>query len=427
MIRDTSAQDRPLARPAHPLRRRPLALALAATAVVALSAAALPAARRLATSPGTTSVRLDRLAVATVERGPFVRDVQSEGQVVAASSPTLFAPDAGTVTLLVHAGDRVRKDAVLATVDSPSLRARLAQEVATEDTLRTDVQRAEVDARDQRAKLQREEEDARIDVQAAQTDLDRQSRAFEAGAAPGMAVDRAKDTLQKSTLALEHASSALHLKDDSLRFDAQSRRQALERQALLVRELRRQVDALSVRAPVDGQVGQLLVDERASVAKDAKLLTVVDLGAFEVQTHVPESFARELSPGMAGEIVVDGKTWRARLGAISPEVVEGQVGARLRFDGAAPPALRQNQRVSVRLIVDQRPDVLSVAAGRFIDEGGGAHAYVLRDGVAERTDVRLGARGVDRVEVLSGLRAGDRVVIGGGESFGGAARVAVTQ
>jgi len=425
MIRDTSSQDRPLAHDA-PGRRR-LAIAAGVAAVVAVSAAALPAARRVFTMPGATSVRLDRLAIGIVERGPFLRDIQAEGQVVAASSPTLFAPDAGTVTLRVHAGDRVAKDQVLATIDSPSLRARLAQELATEATLRTDVLRAGVDASEQRAALQRTEEDARIDVQAAETDLARQTRAFEAGAAAGMQVDRAKDTLQKARIALAHAESGLHLKDDSLKFDVQAKQQALARQTLLVQDVKRQVDALDVRSPVDGQVGQLMVDERASIARDAKLLTVIDLGAFEVQTRVPESFARELAAGMPGEIGVNGQVFHARVSAISPEVVESQVAARLRFDGAMPPQLRQNQRLSVRIVIDRRENVLSVSAGRFVDESGGAAAYVLRDGVAERRPVRLGARGVDRVEVVDGLHEGDRVVIGGAESFQGAPRVVVSQ
>src|SRR5262249_6997043 len=182
--------------------------------------------------------------------------------------------------------------------DSPAGRHRLAQEHATEASLRHDVMRAQVDANEQRAALQHAQEDARIDLQAAETDLARQQRAFDAGAAPGMQVDRAKDTLQKARLALAHAEAGLHLKDDSLKFDVQAKQQALARQSLLVQDVKRQVEALSVRSPVDGQVGQLLVDERANLAKDAKLMTVIDLGAFEVQTHVPESLARDLSTGM---------------------------------------------------------------------------------------------------------------------------------
>ena len=412
MIRDTSSQDTAIARPKG---RRRVAIVATGVAAIALTAWSLPQARRLM---GTgSSVSIERLALDDVARGPFVRDIQAEGRVVAAFSPTLFAPAAGAVTLQVHAGDTVKKGQVLATLASPDLSAKLAQELATADTLQTDTLRAKVDADETRAALQGTRDNAAIDVKAAETDLTRQQKAFDAGAGSGMQVDHARDTLEKARIALAHAEAGVHSRDDSLKFDVQSKEQAHARQVLLVDDLKRQVGELVVRSPVDGQVGQLFVAERASVAKDAQLLTVIDLTQLEVQMQVAESFARDLAVGMPGEISGNGQTWKARVSGISPEVVANEVAARLRFDGAMPGQLRQNQRLSVRVLLDQRSDVLSVRAGSFIDESGGQYAYVVRDGVAVKTPVRLGARSVDRVEILSGLKPGDRVVVSGAENF----------
>ena len=412
MIRDTSSQDTVIARPP---RRRRLMVVAAAVAVLALGAWSLPHARQMLGTGG--SVSAERLGLDDVGRGPFVRDIQAEGRVVAAFSPTLFAPAAGAVTLQVHAGDSVTKGQVLATIASPELSAKLAQEQSTADTLQTDTLRGRVEAGEQRAALQGARENAAIDVKAAETDLARQQKAFDAGAAAGMQVDHARDALEKARIALSHAEAGLHSKDDSLKFDVQAREQAHARQVLLVEDLKRQVAELTVRSPVDGQVGQLFVAERASVAKDAQLLTVIALSQLEVQMQVAESFARDLAVGMPGEIAGNGRTWKARVSGISPEVVANQVAARLRFEGDMPEQLRQNQRLSVRVLLDQRPDVLSVRAGSFIDESGGQYAYVVRDGVAVKTPVRLGARSVDRVEILSGLKPGDRVVVSGAENF----------
>ena len=422
MIRDTSSQDRPLAKPKG---RRRLVVAGAVVAVLVLAGWSLPQARRLLGTPG--SVNSERLGFDDVARGPFVRDIQAEGKVVAAFSPTLFAPQSGAATVLVHAGDTVRKGQVLATIASPELTAKLAQELGTADTLQTDALRSQVDADQQRAELKAARENAAIDVKAAETDLARQQRAFEAGAAAGMQVDHARDTLEKARIALAHAEAGLHTKDDSLKFDVQSHQQAHARQQLVVEDMKRQLAELQVRSPVDGQVGQLFIAERANVAKDAQLLSVIDLSALEVQMEVAESFARDLAVGMPGEISGNGQTWKARVSGVSPEVVNNQVSARLKFDGTMPEQLRQNQRLSVRVLLDQRPDVLSVRTGAFVDESGGAYAYVVRDGVAQKTPIRLGARSVDRVEILSGLRAGDRVVISGAENFHGEPSVAIAR
>ena len=438
MIRDTSSQDIPIARPRA---NRRIGLIAAAVALVALSAWALPQARHLLDT--NASVSVERLGLDDVSRGPFVRDIQAEGRVVAAFSPTLFAPAGGAVTLQVHAGDSVKKGQVLATIASPELAAKLAQEQSTADTLQTDTLRAKVDAGEQRAALQGARENAAIDVKAAETDLARQRKAFEAGAAAGMQVDHARDALEKARIALAHAEASLHSKDDALKFEVQAKEQAHARQGLLVDDLKRQVAELAVRSPVDGQVGQLFVAERASVAKDAQLLTVIDLSQLEVEMQVAETFARDLAVGMGGEISGNGQTWKAKVSRISPEVVQNQVAARLRFHddpqppgtasapqaghaGTMPEHLRQNQRLSVRVLLDERPDVLSVRSGSFIDESGGQYAYVVRDGVAVKTPVRLGARSVDRVEILSGLKAGDRVVVSGAENFHAAPTVGLS-
>lgn len=424
MIRDTTAQDRPL--PDGPNRRRRwLTLAAGALLLAGTAWTLAPALQRLLAAE--SAVSLARLTVAEVQAGPFVRDIAAEGRVVAAVSPTLYAPSAGAVTIKVQAGASVTRGQVLAVIESPELRARLAQELSSADTLQAEHLRAQVDARQQRATLKGAFETARIEHSTAENNLARQLKAFEAGAVSGMQVEQARDALARAAVALAQATEGLTLREDSLRFDVQARQLAHARQLLVVQDLQRQQAALQVRSPVDGQVGQLFVAEHATVARDAQLLSVVDLSALEVQMQVAESFARDLATGMPGQISGNGQSWAAKVSAISPEVVNNEVAARLRFDGSTPGQLRQNQRLSVRVLLDQREHVLAVRRGSFVDEGGGAWAYVLHDGLAVKTPVRLGARSLDKVEVLQGLKAGDRVVIGGSEAFAGAERVALAR
>lgn len=419
-FRDTSEQDRPLERPT---RRRPLLLAGGAVAVGLVVLLGGGRLRQMLSADSAVSAA--RLTLATVDVAPLTRDVAGEGRVVAAQSPTLFAPGAGTVTLVVKAGDPVKRGQVLARVDSPELTNRLAQERSHVDALKADLARAEVEARQQTAALQSAYENARIDQQTAANDLARQTQAFEAGATARMQVERAQDALAKARLAHDQARDLRGLKTDSLKLDVQAKQSALSRQQLLVSDLERQVAELQVRSPVDGQVGQLFIADRTNVSRDARLLSVIDLSALEVQMQVAESFARELQPGMPGEINGNGQRWAGEVSSVSPEVVNGEVAARLRFAGNQPEQLRQNQRLSVRVLLDKRDKVLGVARGSFVDEGGGSFAYVVRDGVAQKVPVKLGARSLERVEVISGLVAGDRVVISGADNFKGAERVLI--
>jgi HlyD family secretion protein len=422
MIRDTSATDRLVE--LKPNRKRQMMLAGAGVIVLALLAWLAPGIGRLFSASG--SVSASRLSFATVERGLFVRDIAAEGKVVAAVSPTLYATSGGAVTLLVRAGDTVKKGQVLATIVSPELTNKLAQEQNNADAMQVDYLRAQIDARKQRSALQKAFDNAKIDEQTAERDLARNQKAFSEGAVSGMQVDRAKDTLDKAKIAFEHARSDLGMDNDSLKFDIQSKKLAHERQLLMVADLKRQVDDLNVKSPVDGQVGQLFIAEKATVAKDAQLLSVIDLSALQVEMQVPESFARDLGIGMTGEISGNGNTWKGIVSAISPEVVNGEVAARLRFDGETPKQLRQNQRLSVRVLLDRRENVLTVQRGSFVDESGGSYAYVVRDGIATKTPIRVGASSIDKVEILEGLKQGDRIVISGTDNFKGAAKVAIS-
>ena len=421
-FRDTQGQDVVLQQPGS-WRRHRRRLLLAAGAAIA---AALLVALLLRYVSASNSVSLSRLEIAAVQRGPFVRDIAADGRVVAAVSPTLYAAAAGTVRYRVQAGDAVSKGALLGVVDSPELTNRLAQEQATLQSLGLDAQNEQLQAQQRRLTARQKLEDARIDLKTAQTELDRYTRAFRLGAVPEINMLRARDARDKARIALRHAEQDRGLENERVAFNMRSKRLAVARQKLVVADLQRQVDALTLRAPVTGQVGQLAVADRTQVAKDAPLLSVVDLSALEVEIKVPESFARDLAPGMPAGIGGDGKHWSGVVGAISPEVVAGEVAARVRFAGPRPEGLRQNQRLSVRVVLQRVADAITVARGPSLDSEGGSAVYVLHGDLAVRTPVRLGPSSIDRVQILAGLKPGERVVVAGAESFHDAPRVVIS-
>ena len=419
MLRDTSGQDR-VVEPQNPFKRHRKII----IAVLALIAVLLVLIVYLMRYSGAgRSVDRARVAIATVERGSFVRDIAADGQVVAAVSPTLYANALGTVTLKVHAGDTVVKGQVLAVVDSPDLTAKMSQEDAGLAGLRIDWQRATLEADHKLSQLRDAYEQAQVDLKTAQRERDRSRKAYELGSYSELQALKAEDSLEKARFAFEQAKSNYESQPKQNRFDVDSKKALLDRQQFLVADLKRQVDGLNVRSPVDGQVGQVQVADRASVAKDAPLLTVVDLSALEVEIKVTESLARDLRPAMSADLDGGGHHWQGSVSGVSPEVVAGQVTARLRFGDEKPAGLRQSQRLSVRIFIDRRDNVLMVERGAFVDQEGGGFAYVVHGNIAERHPVQLGAASIAKVEVLDGLAVGDQIVISGTDAFNGAQRI----
>jgi HlyD family secretion protein len=419
MLRDTSAQDRVIEPKNLFQRHRKLAIAglIVAGALITLIVILMRY------SGAGVSVDRSRVSIATVERGNFIRDIAADGQVVAAVSPTLYANALGTVNLKVHAGDTVTKGQVLAVVESPDLTAKMSQEEATLGSLRLDWQRSTLDAEHKLSQLRDAYDQAEVDQKTAQRERDRSRKAFELGSYSELQALRAEDALEKAQFAFHEAKSLYDDQPKQNRFDIDSKKALLERQQFMVDDLKRQVDGLNVKSPVDGQVGQVQVADRASVAKDAPLLTVVDLSALEVEIKVTESLARDLRPGMSADLEGGGHHWQGVVSGVSPEVVAGQVTARLRFGSEKPAGLRQSQRLSVRIFLDRRDNVLMVDRGSFVDQEGGGFAYVVHGNVVQRTPVSLGAASIAKVEILEGLSAGDQIVISGTDAFNGAQRV----
>lgn len=422
-IRDTSAQDIPVGNAAtRQSRQRRQWLLYGVGGVALLLVAGWLVAGWAA---GSRSVSSERVRIAEVTRGDLVRDISAEGRVIAANSPTLYAVAGGTVTLHVVAGDKVEKGAALAEIDSPELRSRLAQEEATLASVEAEASRAGLDAQITRAGARQSLERAELERQGAARDLERYRRAFEGGAVAQIDVARAEDTLKAAEIALANARVASGLQGQGAGLDLRNRRLQADRQRAVVAELQRQVDALTLRAPFDGQVGQVQVQQRANVAQNAPVLGVVDLSRFEVEIRVPESFARDLAIGMPAQLTSgSGQPFPGEVSAVSPEVVNGEVTARLRFTGKQPPGLRQNQRLSARILLDTRKDVLMVDRGPFLDQGGGS-AYVMDGDVAVKRAIRTGASSLGSVEILEGAQEGDRIVVSGSDQFGDAERVVI--
>ena len=83
--------------------------------------------------------------------------------------------------------------------------------------------------------------------------------------------------------------------------------------------------------------------------------------------------------------------------------------------------------MSARLLIEEKPNVVLLARGPFVESEGGRFAYVLENGIAVRTPITMGATSVTAVEILTGLKPGDKVVIAGTDTFANAARVAVNK
>ncbi|MGZ5200230.1 MAG: efflux RND transporter periplasmic adaptor subunit [Telluria sp.] len=420
MIRDTSAQDAVISPARSTKYKKPALLIGGAIALVAVGAMLLSAWR---SSDGSVSAA--RIRIAEVGRGTLVRDAAVNGRVVAAVSPTLFSTAAATVSLKVQAGDTVKKGQVLAVLTSPDLSDALKREQTAYEQLEAEVARQDILAKKQKLLAQKEADTAEIERLSAQRTLERYQSVANDGVIAKIDYQKAKDALNSAEIRAKHAAEAAVLEKDDVALGIKTKRAQLQSEKLSLAEAQRKVEELTVRAPVDGFIGTLNVQDRAVVPPNTALMTLVDLSRLEVEIEVPENFAADLGIGMPAEITIGNSTVKGKLSALSPEVVKNIVLARLRFDGKQPEGLRQSQRVSARLLIEEKPNVVMVQRGPFLESEGGRFAYVVHNGIAVRTPVQVGATSISAVEILSGAKPGDKIVISGTDTFKNAQRVAI--
>lgn len=350
------------------------------------------------------------IRVATVERGTLVREVVSQGRIVAANSPTLFSPEQGYIDILVKAGDTVKQDQVLATIVSPDLNELLARETANLTRIEADLGRQKIESKRRKLELEQIIAMAKVSEKAMMREKLRADEAISKKLIRQLDYEKAEDDLERAKLELTQAKQNGELANESLGFDVESLTLQLKSQQLLVDALQRRVHELTIKSPVSGMVGNVQVVNRQAVAANQALITVVDLSAFEVEAVVPEGFADDIAPLMEAEITLGGSSYPGVVTAISPEVVNGGVSARIRFADVLPENLRQSQRLTAKIILENKPNALIVNRGSFFD-GFRGHVYKVQDNKALRVPIVLGGSSLKHIEIMDGLQEGDSIII----------------
>jgi HlyD family secretion protein len=386
-------------------------------------------------SDSSISVSADRIRIGTVKRSDFVRDLSIQGRVVAAISPKLYSPAQGTITFLVDAGDSVLKGQILATIDSPELSNQLKQEQSSLQRLQFELDRQRIQSKKQVLENQKFSDLAKVALTAADREKRRADQAYQSHSISQIDFEKAQDDLENAQLVHKHSVNDAKLNIESLEFEVQTKQLQVDRQALEVNELSRQEIELTLLSPVNGIVGNLAVQQKNQVSKSQAIMSVVDLTEFELDVDIPESYADDLAIGMLAEVNLNGQTHQAILVTISPEIENNQVKGRVRFATAdanskplSPPSgLRQNQRLTTRILMESKLNVLMVERGQFLQSANGSVAYVIQDGLAIRTAIKTGARSLSVVEVLEGLSEGQQIIISGTDQFNGASTVLISQ
>jgi HlyD family secretion protein len=189
---------------------------------------------------------------------------------------------------------------------------------------------------------------------------------------------------------------------------------------------RANLDSLVIKAPIAGQLTSLDVEVGEAKKPAERLGQIDDVDDYKITAEIDEFYVTRVLRGQTAEATIDGVPCRLTVAKVYPQIENGQFKVDLEFGGTPPANLRRGQTLQMRLALGDSAQALLLPRGAFFDDTGGNWVFVLdaSGSYAEKRPVRLGRRNPDSIEVLEGLRAGERAITSEYSTFAAMDRIA---
>lgn len=344
---------------------------------------------------------LDRVTLATVTEGPFDDYIAVRGTVAPLITDYLTTDQGGTVTqVLVQDGEMVKRGQKLIILSNPALQLQVAAQQITFEQTRFKYEHDLLEIEHQISKLK--------------SDLARDKILLDGNA---IAPSTYQQEVEDYNYSLKQRSATIASRNVEQRVRATQLTGRLSGAQADIANAG--VDALTVRAPMDGQLTALDAEVGQSKAQGAVLGQVNSADRFKLTALVDEFYLGHLVLGQESRFTLDDRLFRTKIAKIYPQVSNGTFKMDLYFDGAAPQGIHVGQAIDLKVELGGAPRAVMVANGPFYQDTGGNWAFVVapNGAYAQRRNVRLGRRNPDYVEVVDGLKSGETVIVSGYEAF----------
>jgi HlyD family secretion protein len=381
---------------------------LLATAALLLVAGALWAFRG-ALKP---SVRQAELLTAVVETGDVEASLTATGLIIPAHEAVVTSPIQSTIRrVLLTAGAKVQPGQTIVELDKELTSTALAklqdeqlQNQNKSSVMQLSLQRSLNDLESQE-KVQQEK------VRSLQSGLRDEQHLLSIGSGTPEAVRQAELNLKIAELELQRVRRQIRNQRQSNQADERGLGYTMQIQQRSIQELAGKLRQANISADQAGVLTWVNEDIGSTVTQGQVLARVADLSSFRVRGSIADTYADSLHVGDPVVVRLNGTDLRGSITSISPAVDKNVVTFYAQLDDNHHPALRANLRTDVFVVTRSHHQVLRVKNGPFFQGGREQTVFVVQDGQAVRRTVRLGDSNFDYVQVVSGLRAGEQLVI----------------
>ena len=376
----------------------------------------------------TPSIESRNILVGEVDSGRIDISITASGTVVPANELTITSPIASQILeVYAHSGDSVDVGTPLLRLDLEAAQATYAKEVDEQEIRRQQTIQLETNIATQRAdrEMQIEIEEMRI----AQLEAELRNEQYLDSLGSGT-----RDRVRQAETALRTARMQLDGLRGQVAGEARVREADLRMKRLQdniadknLAQTRRTLDEANIRSPRRATLTYILSEVGSTVGPGTKLAVVSDLSQFKIDCKVSDAYSDRVKAGGRITANVGREMMDGTISSVTPLSQNGVITFTAVMDNPSHPRLRSGLNVEIYVITSIRDDVLRLPNGSFYNGPGEYTLFVFTsEGIVEPRTVRLGQCNYNHIEVLDGLRAGDRVVVSDMSKWKGHNRIKVT-
>ena len=373
------------------------------------------------------SVNSQRITVSPVTVGTYEDFIPLRGRMVPRSTVFLDAIEGGRVEqILVEDGAIVEAGDMIAVLSNTNLQLEvLGREAAVTEQL-NNMRTIELQLEQNRLAHKRNLVEIDYQVKRLTREISRQRELITKNLVSQSTVDELEDELtyyeNRREVTLESQATDARMQEQQLR---QLRAAGGQLEAGL--ELaRRNLEDLSVRAPVAGKLSGFNIEIGQSIARGGRLGQIDDPSGYKLNVRIDEFYLGRVDLQQVATAEHNGRDLNLQISKIYPQVNDGQFEVDMLFD-KDPVGLRRGQTLQVRLTLSDDTDAILIPNGAFYQETGGNWVFVAAPDGSEaiKRTVRLGRRNTKFIEVLDGLEPGEKVITSPYTSFIGMDRLSL--
>lgn len=362
------------------------------------------------------AVSAERLSTARVQRGVFHEFIPLSGMLVPRTTVYLDAVAGGQVAeVLVEEGAVVEAGKPLVVLKNANLEldvagrdAALAQQLYQLTTINLSLD-------DRRLQRSRELTEIDYQIRLVISQLERKKPLLAGGYVSRNEIDDLERNLARYRSTYDNVKAAQIADDIARPQQVAQLKQSIELITNNLAMTRRNLDALTIKAPLAGQLTLLDADIGAAKAPGQRIGQIDSAEGFKVRASVAEFYLPRLQTGQHATGEIEGRNYDLVIAKIFPEVKDRQFVVDLQFTAGLadlPATLRRGQTLQLKLEVGEARESLVVANGEYYDDAGGTWVFVVSPsgGSAVRREVTLGRRNPESIEVLKGLADGERII-----------------